>query len=444
MDLAKRHQATYTRYADDITFSFTRATAATLPANICIFDGGEIKLGNELVGIIERHSFKVNPSKTRMSTRRRRMEVTGIVINEFPNVKRAFIDRIRGALHAWEKYGYQAAQITWEQRVAQGASLAYENRLWKRQTRTKKPPALKNVLWGKLLYVRMVRGADDAIYTRLAERYNRLVQAERVIDEGFHASTLPVEMIVRNVDDVARAVFVLQWSGNFELPEGRGAGMMGGQGTVFAYKRQNRLVTCQHVLVDTTVIGETADGPEGQVISKVPYTADVTSPYLQNLSVVAINPVNGREWPLRVMHMDPNRDLALLEFVGEPPEHRHFSGMDSPITIHAPGRLIGFPNWSHGRRVNIEPAVVTNRFPRSALQRFEINSLIRKGNSGGPMVDDLFRVAGVAQQGATQANGNNECLCVAELDTWIAAYEASLLSVPSPVAAATAASEKLA
>ena len=175
MDLAKRHQATYTRYADDITFSFTRATAATLPANICIFDGGEIKLGNELVGIIERHSFKVNPSKTRMSTRRRRMEVTGIVINEFPNVKRAFIDRIRGALHAWEKYGYQAAQITWEQRVAQGASLAYEKRLWKRQTRTKKPPALKNVLWGKLLYVRMVRGADDAIYTRLAERYNRQI-----------------------------------------------------------------------------------------------------------------------------------------------------------------------------------------------------------------------------------------------------------------------------
>jgi hypothetical protein len=105
--------------------------------------------------------------------------------------------------------------------------------------------------------------------------------------------------------------------------------------------------------------------------------------------------------------------------------------------------LIGFPNWSHGRRVNVEPAVVTNRFPRSALQRFEINSLIRKGNSGGPMVDDLFRVAGVAQQGATQANGNNECLCVAELDAWIAAYEASLLPVPPPMAAATAASEKL-
>jgi S1-C subfamily serine protease len=143
-------------------------------------------------------------------------------------------------------------------------------------------------------------------------------------------------MIVRNVDDVARAVFVLQWSGNFKLPEGRGAGMMGGQGTAFAYKRQNRLVTCQHVLVDTTVIGETTDGPEGQVMSEAAYTADVTSPYLQDLSVVAINPVNGREWPVRVVHMDPGRDLALLEFVGEPPEHRHFSGMDSPIPYMPP------------------------------------------------------------------------------------------------------------
>ncbi|MGF6758256.1 reverse transcriptase domain-containing protein [Paraburkholderia sp. GAS42] len=438
MDLAKRHQATYTRYADDITFSFTRATAATLPANICTFDSGEVKLGNELVGIIERHNFKVNPTKTRMSTRRRRMEVTGIVINEFPNVKRSFIDRIRGVLHAWEKYGYEAAQTKWEERVALGASLAYEKRPWKRQTRTGKPPALKNVLWGRLLYVRMVRGADDAIYTRLAERYNRLVQAECVMNENFQASTLPVEMIVRNGDDVARAVFVLHWSGNFKPPEGQNVGMMGGQGTVFAYKRHNRLITCQHALVDTTVIRETVDGPEGQVITETLYKADVTSPHLEDLAVVAINPVNGREWPLRVMHMDRGRDLALLEFVGEPPEHRHFSGMDSPITTHASGRLIGFPNWSHGRRVNVEPAVVTNRYPRSALQRFEINSLIRKGTSGGPMVDELFRVAGVAQQGATQANGNNECLCVAELDAWIAAYEASLLPVPAPVAIAPA------
>lgn len=54
------------------------------------------------------------------------------------------------------------------------------------------------------------------------------------------------------------------------------------------------------------------------------------------------------------------------------------------------------------------------------------------------MVDELFRVAGVAQQGATQANGNNECLCVAELDKWIEAYEGSLAAVAASVVAAPA------
>jgi RNA-directed DNA polymerase len=92
-----------------------------------------------------------------------------------------------------------------------------------------------------------------------------------------------------------------------------------------------------------------------------------------------------------------------------------------------------FPNWNNGRRANIEHAVVTARFPRTGLQRFEINQLIRKGNSGGPFVDELFRVAGIAQQGAQQDAGNNECLCVAELDAWIAAYEATLM--PSTPAA---------
>jgi hypothetical protein len=45
--------------------------------------------------------------------------------------------------------------------------------------------------------------------------------------------------------------------------------------------------------------------------------------------------------------------------------------------------------------------------------------MIRQGNSGAPFVDELFRVAGVAQEGATQESGNDECLRVEELDKWI-------------------------
>ncbi len=45
--------------------------------------------------------------------------------------------------------------------------------------------------------------------------------------------------------------------------------------------------------------------------------------------------------------------------------------------------------------------------------------MIRKGNSGGPIVSAKFELLGVAQEGATQATGNNEGLSVDELDKWL-------------------------
>lgn len=411
MALAKRHRATYTRYADDITFSFSTPNPPSLPANICSFDGGVAVLGKELVSIIEQHNFRINFAKTRISGRRRRMEVTGIVINAFPNVKRTFIDRIRGGLHAWQKYGYENAQAEWERRVAGGDAASNDKRPWRRQTLTGKPPQIKSVLWGRLLYVRMVRGKDDSIYTGLAEKYNQLVLDERAGNSEFTAPLLPVEPIVRSAEDVEHAVFVIEWIGDYCPPGSSESTPVASQGTAFAYKRHDRLVTCYHVLsVDVQ-------------IAHRQFTVDINK--VAGASLTAMNPATGQNWNLRVVHRDPARDLAILEFVDKPPARRFFAGADTPITLHAAGRLIGFPNWSKGRRADQLPAIVTNRFPRHGLQRLEVSQLIRAGNSGGPFVDELYRVAGVSQQGALQNSGNNECLCILELERWIADCEAS-------------------
>lgn len=418
MDLARRHRATYTRYADDLTFSFTVRSSTRLPENICTYDSGSLFLGQELLSIIEQNSFQVNPEKSRMSTRSHRLEVTGLTVNEFPNVKRNFIDRVRGALHAWSKYGYDAAHVEWKRRVAVGKSDVYEKRPWKRMWRTNSQPKLIQVIRGKLLYLRMVRGYEDVIYTRFAEHYNALCAKEASANHGFSYSHLPIGPIVRNSSDAEGAVLVVSWMGDYQPNGAAVPDAVGGQGTAFPYKSNKRLITCDHVL-----------RWQGESNNKNVMT-DCCSPDVHGAIIEVMQPGTGASWPVRVVHRDLEKDLAILEFIGTPPTLRHFIGKDAPIRRNEDGILIGYPNWNAGRIANQTDAVVVNRFGRRALQRLEISTSIRQGNSGGPYVDKLFRVAGVAQQGATQISGNDECLCIEELDKWIAIVESPTSALP--------------
>lgn len=403
--LSKRHRATYTRYADDLTFSFSHRQADRLPANVVAFDGGTVSIGSELRSIIETNSFRINEDKTRISTRMRRMEITGVVVNEFPNVSRKFIDKIRGALHAWEVHGYIAAQANWEARVAGTSKEPVNGKVWARQTRTGNIPSLQNVLWGRLLFVRMIRGNDDLLYTRLAEKYNHLCRTHQAIDPDFRVASLPIELQVRHALDADFATFVLEWTADYAAPGVEDSEMLYSQGTAFAYRTGRQFITCDHVLVGKSVKRD----------------VDVEDPLLQNLEIHLRNPLTGADHSVRVLNRDSHRDLALLE-LADPNARaaRYFDGRSTPLERAATGRLIGFPNWSPGRTANNDEVLVQQRFPRAGLERIEIGSNIRQGNSGGPLVDASYKLAGVAQQGASQANGNDECLCVEELDRWLA------------------------
>ncbi len=436
MALARRHRATYTRYADDITFSFSVRRSDSLPSNICSFDSGILTLGEELRAIFASNSFRINPNKSRLSTRLHRLEVTGITINQFPNVKRAFIDRIRGALHAWETYGYDLAQAAWKKSLIDGTAKSYEKRPRKRQMHCRAAPALQNVLWGKLLYVRMVRGGDDLLYIRLAKRYNALCESKK--RKGpFKCSGLPVDAIVRNQADAEDAVFVIEWMGDYKMPGSlKTLEVVGGQGTAFAYKDVG-LITCNHVL---------SFSAEVQVQGKpVHVETDFQSIDVVSAVLTISNPATGESWPAKVVHRDANHDLAVIQFdLAEPPSHHYFIGLDQPIQIRAKGVLIGFPYHSAGRRANFLDEKVLNRYPRFGLERFDIAGAgsIRQGNSGGPFVDEHYRVAGVAQQGARQDYGNDECLCVTILDKWLSVWKMTSANasttIPPVVVAATA------
>ncbi len=402
MALARRHRSTYTRYADDLTFSFSVRDASRLPSSLCTYEGGVLTIGEELKALIQSHSFKIHDGKTRISSVHSRQEVTGITINAFPNVPRKFVDKIRGALHAWERWGYDGAQAEWERRIKDTVAKGISDKAWQRQTRSSRPPRLSNLIWGRLLYLRMVRGREDALYTRLAERYNGLVIQAKTLDEKFRAPKLPVSAVVNGQADVQRATYVVEWMGDALLPGGLSTEPVGAQGTAFGYRRNDLLVTCDHIF-RFELMNEHRD-----------FTA------VAEAQITVSMPSSARTWDARLIHRDVDRDLAVLQITGDLTGLRHFSGVEAPATRHQPAWLIGFPNWTRGRDVDVQRTSVTNAFTRGGLRRLDTSALIRQGNSGGPLVDESFRVIGVAEQGATQETGNNECLCTTELDAWLA------------------------
>ena len=88
---------TYTRYADDLTFS---ADGAAM--------GQTARLMTGLRYIVGEENFTVNEKKTRVQRPKTRQTVTGIVVNKHPNVSRETVRRLRAILHKAKTEGLAA------------------------------------------------------------------------------------------------------------------------------------------------------------------------------------------------------------------------------------------------------------------------------------------------------------------------------------------------
>ncbi|MBB3773389.1 retron-type reverse transcriptase [Angulomicrobium tetraedrale] len=98
--LAKKYGVTYSRYADDITFStsqkdFPAGLASQDPTDATIWH-----LSDELLGKITASGFAVNPAKTRVQFRGSRQTVTGLVVNEKVNIPSEYYRNARAMCDA--------------------------------------------------------------------------------------------------------------------------------------------------------------------------------------------------------------------------------------------------------------------------------------------------------------------------------------------------------
>ncbi|HEY9605767.1 MAG TPA: reverse transcriptase domain-containing protein, partial [Allocoleopsis sp.] len=176
--LAKKYHCIYTRYADDITFSTSKPK---FPPQLTYFSDKLEKLviGDELEQIIDKNGFSINESKTRLKTKYKRQEVTGITVNEKLNVKRKAIRQVRAMLHAWEKYGLERAQAE------------FLIRFDKKQHFHKHQPSFKYIVRGKIEFIGKIRGKDDPIYLKFVRWLNKLApELVNVSNIEFNESSL--------------------------------------------------------------------------------------------------------------------------------------------------------------------------------------------------------------------------------------------------------------
>lgn len=155
--LAKRFGLKYSRYADDITFSSMH--------NVYQKTGDFRK---ELKRIVEGQGFTINENKTRLQKLGARQEVTGIIVSKKLNVPQKYVRDIRSILYIWRKYGYSVAFNKFFQKYK------------KEKGHVKKgTPDLINVLDGKLMYLKMVKGEEDSVYIRLKLQFDELCRSIR-------------------------------------------------------------------------------------------------------------------------------------------------------------------------------------------------------------------------------------------------------------------------
>jgi RNA-directed DNA polymerase len=89
----------YTRYADDLSFSCPRETPGDTGA-----------LLRRVRAVVTHEGFTVHPEKTRVLRVGERREVTGVVVNDKPNVSRDTLKRFRALLFQIEKDGLAGKQ----------------------------------------------------------------------------------------------------------------------------------------------------------------------------------------------------------------------------------------------------------------------------------------------------------------------------------------------
>jgi len=339
---ARRLECKYTRYADDISFSTDRPN---FPVELAVIttdpSGGRssVTVGTGLNSIIEQNGFLINTRKVWIQHRRYRQKVTGLIVNEFPNVSRKYTSQIRAMLHAWDKYGLKSAEKEFLEKYDGKKRWSYEEET-----------LFKQVVKGKINFLKMVRGIESPVYLKLAGQLAGLDPDFSVV---FHKRTRKYS--------ISEAVWILEYCYNDS--DGK---LHCKQSTAFNLKGLG-LVTCAHAVDDKAYVFKPS------------------------------NP--SAKYPVKVVRSDMDIDLSVLS-IEKRVEYELVRGDPHEVEIGTSIKVLGFPNYTPGKTIQLFNGKVTGKKPYKTIQRINVDAIIAAGNSGGPVFNEKDEVIGVAVSGS--------------------------------------------
>ncbi|MEQ5315804.1 TIR domain-containing anti-phage reverse transcriptase [Providencia vermicola] len=150
--LSGRKNISYSRYADDITFSFNQNNIVDIIERNA--DGG-YGVSETIENIIFKNGFKINHDKFRVQTKNTRQRVTGLIVNEKVNIDRKYIRITRSMIHRWinDRLKY-ALLFTIEK--------GYQS-----QDNDQAIKIFRNHIYGRLSFIKMIRGENYPGYLKL-------------------------------------------------------------------------------------------------------------------------------------------------------------------------------------------------------------------------------------------------------------------------------------
>lgn len=137
----------YTRYADDLTFS----SHVEITTNEIL----------DIINIIKGHGFRINEQKLRLKPSNRKQTVTGVVVNKRLNVDRKLLKKIRAMLFDLSTNGLAEA-CRHHFKLESPADKAHQQRFLNR-------------LRGYINFVGQVRGNTDIYYKKYLDAYRSII-----------------------------------------------------------------------------------------------------------------------------------------------------------------------------------------------------------------------------------------------------------------------------